>query len=83
MSPARKSASGKTLIWRVFALTQAAGDPYILGEIKWAARWRRYAYYPSAEISTVYEQDCLRSIADFVEKRTLLHREKLQARNMA
>jgi len=56
----KKSASGKTKVWRVVS---NADDS--LGEIRWFGRWRKYAFYP--EIFTVYEQDCLRKIADFCE----------------
>ncbi len=59
----RKSKSGKTKIWDVITY-----ENDWLGEIKWFSRWRRYAFHPLGH--TVYEQDCLRKIADFCEEQT-------------
>lgn len=78
-SRSRPSKSGKTRIWDVIARS-TAGLRYSLGEIKWAARWRRYAYFPKP--GTVYEQDCLLTIADFIEGRTSVHK-KLAAKKRA
>ena len=64
------SKSGKTKVWQVMAIT----DPWYLvddcsiGEIKYRATWRRYAFFPKPD--TLYEQDCLRLIADFCEDKT-------------
>ena len=52
----------KTKIWMVRA-TQ--GGVYI-GEIKWYSGWRTYAYFPIE--NTVYEDDCLRDIANFINE---------------
>lgn len=64
------SASGKTKIWTVHST--AGGS---LGEVRWFAPWRKYAYYP--QTGCLFEEDCLRDIADFVEKVTREHRAKL------
>lgn len=37
-------------------------DEY-LGQVKYYARWRQYAYYPT--VGTVYEKTCLTDIAEF------------------
>lgn len=63
------SKSGKTLIWGV-----VTENNEILGQVKWFGRWRKYAFFPKS--NTLYEQDCLRDIADFCEDRTKLHRLK-------
>ena len=55
------SKSGKTKIYQVMADTGTH-----LGDIKWYAPWRKYAFFP--EPDTIYEQDCLRDIAGFLEK---------------
>lgn len=60
-----QSPSGKTIIWKV-------GNDVLLGQIKWFAAWRRYCFYPEPE--TVFEQICLREIAEFIEARTKEHR---------
>jgi hypothetical protein len=67
--------TGKTLIWEV--MTQDGGkDPgggIWLGEVKWFGRWRGYAFFP--EMNTIYEQKCMREIADFIEERNREHRK--------
>jgi len=35
-----------------------------LGEIKWSCSWRQYAFFPIG--FTLYEETCLRDIADFL-----------------
>ena len=57
-----KSPSGKTDIWRV-----ADKSGFQLGLIAWFSRWRKYSFYPSGH--TVYEQTCLREIAEFIDER--------------
>jgi hypothetical protein len=64
----RVSASGITKIWSV--VDRSNGSP--LGQISWFGRWRRYSFMPNA--STVWEQDCLRCIAEFIEKKTREHK---------
>lgn len=58
------SASGKTDCWAVRTLDRK----HRLGAVKWFGRWRRYAFFPMA--ATVFEQDCLRRIAEFCEQAT-------------
>ncbi len=57
------SKSGKTKIWKVVAL-----DNLNLGDIRWFASWRKYAFFPLG--GTVWEQDCLREVADFCERQS-------------
>lgn len=49
------------------------GFRFKLGEIKWHAHWRRYALFPG--FGTVFEQDCLRTIADHCQRKTQDHRK--------
>lgn len=60
----------RTEVWLVCA-KEGGG---ILGEVKWIGRWRRYGFYPTND--SVYEQDCLRDIAGFVEQRTTAHKAR-------
>ena len=46
---------------------------YALGSIGFYPRWRKYCYF--AARSTIFEQDCLRDIADFIEDQTKEHRQ--------
>ena len=77
MTQEEPSASGKTLIWGVRTKSQSPKDPQgeggtYLGHVKWFGRWRGYSFFPY--IDTIYEQKCLREIADFVEARSKEHR---------
>ena len=54
----------KTKIWLVYT----EESDYAIGEIKWYNPWRKYAFFPDPE--TIYEQDCMRTIADFLEQET-------------
>lgn len=54
----------RTLTWLVSA--KESGVP--LGQIDWYSPWRRYVFEPEA--GTLYEEDCLRVIAAFVENLT-------------
>ena len=63
----------KTRIWRV----RNKGDTSILGEVKWYGPWRKYAFIVNCVGTTnVFEEDCLRDIANFVEEATLDHKQK-------
>ena len=59
----------KTKRWGVFAKE----GRFRLGQIAWFGRWRCYSFLPLAD--TVFEQRCLRDIADFCESQTKLQRE--------
>jgi len=43
-----------------------------LGGVVWFNRWRQYAFQPNPKC--VFEEDCLRDIAQFVEERTYEHK---------
>lgn len=59
------SASGKTRTWSVVQREWGSGA---IGEVAWYAPWRKYVFEPRSSI--VFEQICLRDIADFIEART-------------
>lgn len=65
-----KQEDRKTAIW--FVVSQL--EQKILGQIRWYGAWRKYCFfvYPN----TVYEQICLRDIADFCENRTKEYKSK-------
>jgi hypothetical protein len=64
------SASGKTKRWAVCSHTSQDS----LGIIAWYTPWRKYCFHPGG--NTIYEQDCLRDIADFCEAATRNHRPR-------
>lgn len=67
-----KSPSGKT---DVYAVVNVGGTN--LGEVRWRGQWRGYAFYPDPD--TLYEQHCMRTIADWLEDLTRAHREGRKA----
>ncbi len=60
--------SEKTRAW--FVLAKESDE--LLGTVKWLGRWRCYAFHPLDR--TIYEQRCLRDIANFCQDRTSEHR---------
>lgn len=64
------SESGKTKHWTVSPINGLA-----IGAINWYSPWRKYVF--SAIPHTVYDQFCLREIADFVERETAAHKVEL------
>jgi hypothetical protein len=68
-----KSPSGKTERWTAHTVPESI----TLGIVGWFAPWRKYAFMPTEK--TVFEEDCLRSIARFCEERTADHRLKGKA----
>ena len=60
----------KTKVWRV--VSKYDGEP-ILGFIQWFPRWRKYSFFPNSD--TIYEEVCLREIAEFCEVKTRQHKE--------
>ena len=66
-----RSKSGKTRIWRVEDAAER-----VLGEVRWYAPWRRYCLYPKP--GTVWEKNCLRTVADFCDKETDKHQSILK-----
>ncbi len=55
---------GRTKRWRVIA----SRDDALLGRIRWFGRWRQYAFFP--EPKTIFNPDCLDSIAAFARSAT-------------
>jgi len=68
------SPKPKTRTWWVVT----RDDDVHLGSIGWFGRWRKYAFWPKP--NTVYEEICLRDIADFCVSQTTKHREASEAK---
>lgn len=51
-----RSERRRTEIWNVVGARNGVG----LGELRWFARWRQYAFYPAP--GTIFNPDCLRDI---------------------
>jgi len=60
----------KTATWEVVSKDTQT----VIGFIKWYGTWRKYCFFPDED--TVFEQDCLRDIAEFIQTATKLHKEK-------
>lgn len=52
----------KTVIYNV-RTDNKTGLAHYLGEVRWYAQWRQYAFYPAE--GTVFEKTCLNDIAEF------------------
>lgn len=57
--------TGKTECWTVMSRDG-------LGHVRWFGRWRKYAFFPAE--GAVFEEVCLREIANFCQARTKEHR---------
>lgn len=74
------SSSGKTSVWSLYPRKDKPGDfegeyaGALLGRVKWYGQWRKYAFFP--EPGTLFEPDCLHSIAEFCADKTRRHRKK-------
>lgn len=42
-------------------------DNYLLGEIKYYARWRGYQYFPTIQSETVLSIGCMTDICDYIK----------------
>jgi hypothetical protein len=71
--PNDRRLKAKTDTWEVWSMD---GTSHV-GQIRWWSSWRKYCFFPKPE--TVFEQDCLRLIADFVEEKTAVHRKGKRA----
>jgi hypothetical protein len=60
----RAAETGVTQVW--FVLPEKSDRP--IGVIRWHTSWRKYGFFP--ENNTIYEEVCLREIADFIEELT-------------
>lgn len=69
-----KPAERRTRHWMVHS--KQSGD--VLGTIAWYTNWRKYCWFPYPD--TVFEWQCLRDIAEFIERETLWHREQAKER---
>lgn len=56
-----KGSTGKTDFWHV-----ETKDGIKLGHIAWHGSFRQYSFFPM--VNTVYEKQCMRDIADFMEE---------------
>jgi len=59
----------KTKCWLV-----VAKDGGTIGSVKWHGPWRKYCFFPYDY--TVFEEDCLRDISNFIEGETAKHRSQ-------
>jgi hypothetical protein len=68
-----RQLKAKTDTWEVWSLDEASH----IGQVRWYSPWRKYSFFPASE--TVWEQDCLRNIAEFIEAETSKHRKGRRA----
>jgi len=65
---------GKTHKTKLFVVNTKGAYPIRLGIIRWWPAWRKYAFWPGT--NTLFEEVCLREIADFCEQTTKEHKQK-------
>lgn len=63
----QNTPSRKTKVWVVWS-SKEDFEGNELGQVRFYPQWRKYAFFPTAQ--TLFEQDCLRDIADFCETAT-------------
>ncbi len=61
----------KTKTWSIMSKYEEGLE---LGQISWFSKWRKYAFFPKD--STLYEEKCLRDIAQFLQDQTKKHKAK-------
>lgn len=71
--PRGTSPTGKTLRWAVQNIR--TGEWF--GWIKWHGAWRRYCFFDKE--ASLYDDDCLRMIADFLKQANEEHRKQNRA----
>lgn len=47
-----------------------------IGTVKWHPAWRKYCYIPITEGTSIYDMDCLMTIANFLKD--LNHKHKME-----
>lgn len=53
----------KTDVYDIFT----KDNQHFLGKIKWHAPWRKYCFYPTTGIVTIFETQCLKDIIAFID----------------
>jgi len=74
-----KKQNPSTWIYNVFTKGNSRGI-FNLGQIRWYAQWRQYAFYPAE--GTVFEKTCLGDIQQFCIKLNKKQREKNSMKGM-
>jgi hypothetical protein len=71
----------KTKVWNIVSKE----DGFILGSVFWYGPWRRFVFGPTMdhENGTIYEERCLRCVAEFVETQTRSHKTEIAAARAA
>jgi len=72
-----KGYQRKTNVYEV----SAQADNFPLGRIAWYAHWRKYVFEPNSKC--IFEERCLRDIAQFCEEETKAQKEEAKARKAA
>ncbi len=70
----REKPGMKTLVWQVVPKSEDRGPQHPLGLVKWYGGFRKYSFFPAP--NTIYEQVCLRDIAEFCEMKTREHNQE-------
>lgn len=63
-------AGRKTAIWQI----RSTRNDGLLAAVKWFAQWRQYVVEPA--VGAVFNSECLREIAGFLERKNAEHKAK-------
>lgn len=67
----------KTRVWLVMPTKcDDLAGALPIGAVAWYGPWRKYSFFPAP--GSVFEQDCLRQIAEFCEGQTKAHKTLAQ-----
>lgn len=73
--PWPRAAGRKTEVWDV----RGVANGVLLGQVRWYAPWRRYAFMPKSE--TIYDAACMFELSTFCARQMELRREQRRVAN--
>lgn len=75
----REDMRRKTDQWRVVSTSRMG---VLLGRIAWYGSWRKFSFMPNSNLPLVFEEDCLRDIADFCVQQTKKYRSRRASQSL-
>ena len=61
----------KTQVYDIFS----SHDETLLGRIYWYPSWRQYVFQPIIDIETIWSDDCLEELYDFIHNLKLVRKK--------
>jgi len=60
-----------------FCIMNTTNMPCVLGYISFYPQWRKFVFFPNKEIITLFDDSCLREIANFCEDQSREWRKEI------